>query len=272
MRRVEVPIACRGVYRARPGPSSLFWAPLVPRWLVEALDEAIAVVVERQTEREDDRHEGDRVDVLLLGHVRAEVRGDPGARNPREGRDDGEEPEGHRADPEEVRDDVLREPGDEVEDEADDRALRLEDEVHPVPVVLAEPRPDERLAPLAPHPETEERAQRQADRGIEEPEPRSEERPTDRPGDLAGDRRDDDLERLDRDEDERRHPAPRPHPVPEELLVLVEADEEPDDRSVHDDEPDDDDEQREQHRRDDRPARAIRHRRTWSAASQRRTA
>src|SRR5436309_14183924 len=209
MRRVEVPIACRGVYRARPGPSSLFWAPLVPRWLVEALDEAIAVVVERQTEREDDRHEGDRVDVLLLGHVRAEVRGDPGARNPRESRDDGENPEGHRADPEQVRDDVLREPGDEVQDEADDRALRLEDKIHPVPVVVTEPCADEGLAPAVAHPETEEGTRREPDRRVDHAPERAEERATDGTRHLAGDGRDDHLERLDRDEHERRQPAPR---------------------------------------------------------------
>src|SRR6185369_2919419 len=128
-------------------------------------------------------------------------------------------------------------------DEADDRALGFEDEVHLIPVVLAEPWAHERLAPSAPYPEAEERADRQTDRRVEEPEPGSEQRAANRPGDLAGDRRDDHLERLDGDEDEGRHPAPRAHRVLEELLVLVEADREPDDRGVGGDEPDDDREQ-----------------------------
>src|SRR6267143_460160 len=182
--RVEMPIACREVYRAGWRRSSTFWALATAARLVEPANQTAAVVVKRQAKRQHDRQEGDGVDVLLLGHVRAEIRRDPRARDPRERRDDGEEPEGHRADPEQVRDDVLREARREIEDEADDRALGLEDEVHPVPVVLAEPRPHERLAPLAPDPEAEERPDREPDRRVDESEPGPEERAADGPGDL----------------------------------------------------------------------------------------
>src|SRR5436305_289664 len=83
---------------------------------------------------------------------------------------------------EEVRDDVLREARDQIEDEADDRALGLQDEVHRRPVVLAQPRADQRLAPLAPHPEAEERADRETDGGVDHAPQRAEERAADGPG------------------------------------------------------------------------------------------
>src|SRR5207253_6613128 len=100
----------------------------------ESRQDALAVVVERQAERGDDGDEGDRIDVLLVADVGAEVGGNPGARQTPDRRDDGEDPERHRAHAEEIRDDVLRKAGDEVEDEADDGALGLDDEVHLLPV------------------------------------------------------------------------------------------------------------------------------------------
>src|SRR5207249_5208332 len=115
---------------------------------------------------------------------------DDGARQTPDRRDDREDPEGHRADPEQVGDDVLREAGNEVENEADDRALGFEDEVHPVPVVLAEPRPDERLAPAVADPEAEERAGREPDRRVDDAPPHAEERAPDGARHLAGDRGD----------------------------------------------------------------------------------
>src|SRR5919201_608161 len=75
------------------------------------------------------------------------VRPPPCPRKPADRRHDREDPERHRAHSEQVRDDVLRKAGDQIEDEADDRALGLDDEVHLLPVVLAEPRPDQRLTP-----------------------------------------------------------------------------------------------------------------------------
>src|SRR6266850_472108 len=142
-------------------------APPRARLGAEAPQDLLAIVVERQAGRAHERDEHDGVDVLLLADVRAEVRADPRAGDTPHGGDDREEPEGHRADAEQVRDDVLREARDQVEDEADDRALGLQDEVHLLPVVLAQPRADQRLAPLAAHPETEERADREADRGVD---------------------------------------------------------------------------------------------------------
>ena len=128
----------------------------------------MAIVVERQAERGDDRDEGGRVDVLLLAHVRAEVRRDPCSRQPPDRRHHGEHPERHRAHPEQVRDDVLREAGDQIEDEADDRALGLDDEVHLLPVVLAEPWADQRLAPQPSERKAHQRAERESDRGIDD--------------------------------------------------------------------------------------------------------
>src|SRR5215813_6461753 len=49
---------------------------------VEAPDDALAIVVERQTDGRHQRDEDQRVDVLLLAHVGAEVRADPGAGQP----------------------------------------------------------------------------------------------------------------------------------------------------------------------------------------------
>src|SRR2546426_2526336 len=46
----------------------------------ESRQDALAVVVERQAERGDDGDEGDRIDVLLVADVGAEVGGNPGAR------------------------------------------------------------------------------------------------------------------------------------------------------------------------------------------------
>ena len=125
-------------------------------------DDPVPVVEDRQADRADDRDERDRVQILLLPHVGAEVRGDPRPRDARDARHDGEHPERDRADAEQVRDDVLRKAGNQIEDEAENRALRLDDEVHAVPVVLAEPGPDERLAPESAQPEAHERPDRQS--------------------------------------------------------------------------------------------------------------
>src|SRR5215813_1574050 len=207
------------------------------RSVLKALDEAIAIVVNRQTERADEGEEGDGVDVLLIPHVRAEVGRDPRAREAPESRDHGEQPERHGTDPEEIRDDVLRKAGDQIEDETEDRALGLEDEVQPVPVVLGQPRPDQRLAPLPSDPEAQERADREPDRRVDHAPEGAEEGTTDRTRDLAGDRRNDHLQGLDGDEHHRRGPAPRGHRVLEEMLVAVETDDEPDRWSVRHHEP-----------------------------------
>src|SRR5688572_22849430 len=125
-------------------------SPGAPRPVAtEAGEDALAVVVERQADARHHGDEDDGGDVALLAHVGAEVRADPRPRDAAEGGDDREEPEGHRADAEQVRDDVLRKSRDRVEDQADDGAFRLEDEVHPLPVVLAQPGADQRLAPHA---------------------------------------------------------------------------------------------------------------------------
>src|SRR2546428_1018113 len=131
--------------------SSAFAAP-------EPGEDALPVVVERQAEGGDDGDEGDGVDVLLVADVGAEVRRDPRARDPPHRRHHREDPEGHRAHAEQVGDDVLREAGDQIEDEADDGALGLDDEVHLLPVVLAEPGADERLAPQPPEREAHQGA------------------------------------------------------------------------------------------------------------------
>src|SRR5439155_7503789 len=137
--------------------------------LVQPGDDAVAIVEERKTHRGDAGDEDHRVDVPLLRDVGAEIRRDPRPGQASHRRHDREDPERDRADAEEIRDDVLRKSRDQIQDEADDGALGLEDEVHPVPVVLAEPRPDQRLAPAAPDPEAEQRPDRQADRRIDHP-------------------------------------------------------------------------------------------------------
>src|SRR5882672_1926290 len=101
------------------GATLLGLAPVVNFLPVESLDDAVAVIVEGKSGRGDDRDEEDRVDELLLRDVGAEIGRDPRSRDSPERGDDGEDPERHRADPEEIRDDVLREAGNQVEDEAD---------------------------------------------------------------------------------------------------------------------------------------------------------
>src|SRR5215467_2215142 len=127
------------------------------RSVVKPLDEAIAIIIDRQTERADEGEERDGVDVLLISHVRTEVGRNPRARDAPQGRDHGEQPERHGTDPEQIRDDVLRKAGNQIENETEDRALGLEDEVQPVPVMLRQPRPHQGLAPLASDPEAQER-------------------------------------------------------------------------------------------------------------------
>src|SRR5689334_3235523 len=221
-------------------------------------EDALAIVVDGQTHRGDDRDERDGIDVLLFADVRAEVRRDPRPRQPTDGRHEREHPEPHRAHAEEIRDDVLREAGNQIEDETDDGALGLDDEVHLLPVVLGEPRPDQRLAPQPPERKADERAEGQPDRRIDHAPQRAEQRAAHRSGDLAGNRRDDDLQRLNRDEHQRRPHAPRAHGLFEEMLVLVEPNEIANDRSIGDDEPDHDDEtDREGNRRDRPPLRVA---------------
>src|SRR2546426_2654219 len=78
------------LYRRRAWPSSAFLG-LAGSGLVKALQDAVPVIVERQAERHDDRQKRDRVDVLLLGDVGAEVRGDHRARQTPDRRDDRED-------------------------------------------------------------------------------------------------------------------------------------------------------------------------------------
>src|SRR5207244_11517758 len=96
------------LYRRRAWPSSAFLG-LAGSGLVKALQDAVPVIVERQAERHDDRQKRDRVDVLLLGDVGAEVRGDHRARQTPDRRDDSEDREGYRAQPEETGDGARRE-------------------------------------------------------------------------------------------------------------------------------------------------------------------
>src|SRR5262245_20563351 len=64
---------------------------------MEAADDALAIVVEGQADRRDQRDEDHRVDVLLLAHVGAKVRADPSAGQPPDRGHHGEHPERHRA-------------------------------------------------------------------------------------------------------------------------------------------------------------------------------
>ena len=62
----------------------------------------------------------------------------PGARNAAEGRDQAKDPERHRTHSKEIADHVFRQARNEVDDEAENRALGLDDKAHLVPGLLAD--------------------------------------------------------------------------------------------------------------------------------------
>src|SRR5919197_3886871 len=100
-------IMSAGYSTGSPGRAS---SPLISTALAaEPAYEMVPVVVERHAHGDDPRHEQDGVDILLLGDVRAEIRRDPRAGDAAERRDEGEQPERHGTDPEQIGDDVLRE-------------------------------------------------------------------------------------------------------------------------------------------------------------------
>src|SRR6266436_2053602 len=122
---------------------------------------------------------------------------DPGSRDAAESRDQRENPEGHRADPKEVADHVLWQTRDEVDDEAEDGALGLDDESHLVPALLADQGAHVVSAKPAAPAEGGHRAQGQPEGRVDEPQPLAEEIAAEDPGDLAGNGGDDDLKGLE---------------------------------------------------------------------------
>src|SRR5438445_9645008 len=129
-------------------------------------------------------------------------RQDPRAWNAAKSRDQSEDPERHGTHPEEVAVHVFRQARDELDDEAEDGALGFDNEAHLLTgvrthqllhVAGAQPPPDAKGG---------HRPQREADRGVEEPDPLAEEIAAEDARHLTRDRRNNDLERLKGDEDD----------------------------------------------------------------------
>src|SRR5207244_7025556 len=117
------------------------------------------------------------------------------------------------------------------------RTSRSQYEALAGPLLPTEPSPHQRPAVEAAEPEAEERAGCEPDRRVHDAPQRAEEGPAHGARDLARDRGDDHLERLDRDEDDRRRPAPGGDRLLEKDVVAVEPLREPDDRGPGDHEP-----------------------------------
>src|SRR5947199_7938088 len=148
-----------------------------------------------------------------------------------------EDPVGHRAEAEEIAHDILRQPRDQVDDEAEDGSFGLHDEPYALPHLGAHQPPYIGRPEPPSDPKGEERTGGQSECRVEEPEPLPKDEATEQTGDLAGNGRDDDLQGLNDDEDERGQHAPLAEGRRHEVLVQVEPYQEAIDRRTGDDEP-----------------------------------
>src|SRR5207244_150213 len=124
------------------------------------------------------------------------------------------------------------------DDEAEDRALGLDDEPHFVPGLLADQGANVVGAELAAHAEGGHRAHGQPERRVDKSQPLAEEIAAEDARDVPGDGGDDDLQGLERDEDDGGQDPPLAKRLLEEALVTVELDHKPIRRGVSEDEPD----------------------------------
>ena len=165
-------------------------------------------------------------------------RQDPCAWDAAKRRDQRKDPERHGTHPEEVADHVFRQTGNEVNDEAEDGALGFDDEAELRPRLWADEGAHVVGANPAPDPEGGHRTDGQPEGGIEEPEPFTEEVAAKDARDLTRDGGDDDLECLERDEDDGRQDSPLAKRRLEKDPVQIEADQELVGGGIGEDEPD----------------------------------
>src|SRR5215467_13997116 len=198
----------------------------------EPFDEAVAVVVERERDRHEQCRDQHQVNIVARCRVSTLCREHPRAGETAERGNDREHPERHGTETEEIARDVLRKSRKQKDDETQNDALGFHDEPELAPdvrahqtlhVVRAEPPTDR---------EGRHRSQRQANRRIQEPKPLTEQVAAEDSGEVAGNGGNDDLKRLQPDEDDRRENPPLAKRVLEEALILIEPDDKLIGRSV----------------------------------------
>src|SRR3984893_12197963 len=187
--------------------------------------EPVPVVIERDGHGGDHGREHRDFEIVTRGRLRALSGEHQGPGHPPERRHDGEDPEGHGRETEEIADDILGQPRDQEDDEADDGALGLHDEAELLPRLFLDEVLDVVGAQPPPEGEGYERADREPDGLVQEPQPLAEEKAAEDARGLAGNGRDDDLQGLECDEEDGRENSPLRERLLEELLVDVEANE-----------------------------------------------
>ena len=119
-----------------------------------------------------------------------------------------EHPERHGTQAEEVARHVLRESWNQEDHEAEDGALRLDDEPQLPPNVRTHEPLNVASAKPPSHGERRHRPERQPDRRVEQSAPLAKQVATENPRQPPWNRRDDDLQNLKTNEDDRRQDAP----------------------------------------------------------------
>src|SRR6185503_14428784 len=109
-----------------------------PRAASNPPDNPIPIVVKGQRHRHHDGGEEHHMEIVAGCRVRALRRQDPGAWDAARRRDECKDPERHGTHPEEVADHVFRQARNEVDDEAEDGALGLDDEPQLLPRLWAD--------------------------------------------------------------------------------------------------------------------------------------
>src|SRR6266478_3408819 len=176
--------------------------------------------------------------IVAGGCMGALRRQDPGAWHAAKRGDQRKDPQRHGTDPKEVADHVFRQARDEVDDEAEDRALGLDDEPHFIPGLLADQGANVVGAEPAAYAEGGHRAHGQPERRVDKSQPLAEEIAAEDARDVPGDGGDDDLQGLERDEDDGGQDPPLAKRLLEEALLTVETNQESVRRGVSEDEPD----------------------------------
>src|SRR5262249_28030403 len=133
------------------------------------------------------------------------------------------DPEGHRTQTKEVTGDVLWQSGNQEDHETENGPLGFDDEAQLAPDVGAHQSLNIVGAEPPPGGEGRDRSHSQSNRRIEKPHPFAEQVATKDARHLAWDRGNDDLQRLEANENERSEDAPLSKRVLEEALVYVES-------------------------------------------------
>src|SRR5262245_8659697 len=151
-------------------------------------DNPIAIAGEWHGDSNDDCCQQDHFKVIPTGRMRS-LRGEnPCAGDAAERRRRRENPKRHRADTKQITDTIFRKAGNEIDDEAQDRSFRFDNEPEFVPYLWTHHALNVMRSKPSPHTERYERTHREANRRVDESDRLTKEIAAEKAGCLSGNR------------------------------------------------------------------------------------